>query len=384
VPESTKRSRERDSSTPDPGSASARDLLVRLAVPRLPGSAALTRVESLLIDRLRGLGFAVTATTFTATSAPLDAAGALGAGLGWIALLLVPLLVAPVPGWSVALVTVAAMSTLAVVTRGIERGHLRAARCRGEVRNIEACRGAPRVWLVAHSDSKAQALSLRARVLAVGAITVGAVCLVIGLALRFGDAPFGWLPAMAIPLPLLVGGALLSRGSPTDESSGAVDNASGVIAVLAALEELGDRDDVGVLITGAEEFGMAGARVWSSGVLRAVPFVNFDGIDSRGAYRVMVHRAGADPAVGQALAEGIAAELCEARRPVRVGRLPPGVLVDGVVLARAGMPGVTVSRGDWRTLAVVHTPNDVPDRLDPDAAVQAGRAVAVALRRHLG
>ncbi|MBE0593841.1 MAG: hypothetical protein IH616_15720, partial [Gemmatimonadales bacterium] len=62
-------------------------------MPRLPGSAALARVESLVIDRLRDLGFQVTATKFTASSGPLDAAGALGAGLGWIALLLVPLLI---------------------------------------------------------------------------------------------------------------------------------------------------------------------------------------------------------------------------------------------------------------------------------------------------
>jgi len=60
------------------------------------------------------------------------------------------------------------------------------------------------------------------------------------------------------------------------------------------------------------------------------------------------------------------------------------VLVDGVVLARAGMPGVTVSRGDWSTLGVVHTAADAPERLDPAAAVQAGRAVAAALCRHLG
>lgn len=353
-------------------------------MPRLPGSAELARVESLLIDVLRGYGFHVTATTFTATSAPLAAAGALGAGLGWIALLVVPLLVLPVPGWSVALVVVAAILALAVVARGIARGYLRGAHCRGEVRNIEARRGTPRVWLVAHSDSKAQPLSLRARVLAVATTAVGVAGLVVALVLRLGAPPFGWLPAVGASLPLLVGGALLSRSRPTDDSAGAVDNASGVIAVLAAVEALGDRDDVGVLITGGEEFGMAGARVWSAGAPRATPFVNFDGIDNRGAYRVMVHRAGPDRDPGRALAEGIAAELRDADHPLRIGRLPPGVLVDGVVLARAGMPGVTVSRGDWSTLGVVHTHADVPERLDPVAAVRAGRAVAAALCRHLG
>ena len=98
----------------------------------------------------------------------------------------------------------------------------------------------------------------------------------------------------------------------------------------------------------------------------------------------MVHRTPASRAAGQELAERIAAELRGGPHAVRIGRLPPGVLVDGVVLARAGMPGVTVSRGDWSTLGIVHTRGDVPERLDPDAAVHAGRAVAAALSRYLG
>jgi hypothetical protein len=353
-------------------------------VPRLPGSAALARVESLVIDRLRDLGFQVTATKFTASSGPLDAAGALGAGLGWIALLLVPLLIAPVPGWIAALIAVSAALAVAVVAWGVQRGYLRAARHSGEVRNIEGRRGTPRVWLVAHSDSKAQPHSLRTRVVAVGVTAVGLAGLGLGVVLRLGGPSLPWMQALAIALPLLLGGALLSRSVPTDESPGAVDNATGMIAVLAALEALATRDDVGVLITGGEEYGMAGARVWSAGASRAEAFVNFDGIDDRGAYRVMVHRVRAARAAGQGLAECVAEELRGGHHTVRIGRLPPGVLVDGVVLARAGMPGVTVSRGDWSTLGIVHTRGDVPERLDPEAAVQAGRAVAAALGRHLG
>ncbi len=381
---STTRSEERDWSAPEPYPAGLRELMARVAVPRLPGSAALGRVESLLIDGLRNHGFAVTATAFTATSAPLDAVGALGAGLGWTAFLLVPLLVASAPGWSIALVVVAAIVAVALIAHGIGRGYIRAARCRGVVRNIEARRGTPRLWLVAHSDSKRQTFSLRARVLAVGAIALGLVAIAVGLGLRVTGASLGWVPAGLICLPLLLGGAVLSRSTPADVSPGAVDNASGVIAVLAAVEALRERDDVGVLITGGEEYGMAGARVWSDGTARATPFVNFDGIDSRGAYRLTVHSARAVPDAARALANAVAAELRAGGHVVRTGWLPPGVLVDGVVLAGAGMPGITVMRGDWHTLGVVHTERDVADRLDPDAAVAAGRAAAAAVVRYLG
>jgi hypothetical protein len=359
-------------------------LLRRLAVPRLPGSAALADIEDLLVGRLRDLGYDVTATRFTATSEPLDAAGALGAGLVWIALLLVPLLLLPVPGWTVMLVPVPALAALALVSLGIARGRLGVARYRGAVRNVEGRRGTPRAWLVAHSDSKAQVLSLRGRVVAAMLTAMGAAVLLGGVVARVVSGPLPWPAAVGISLPLLVGGALLSRSAPSDGSPGAVDNATGMIAVLAAAEALADRADVGVLVTGGEEFGMRGARVWVTEASRNAAFVNFDGIDSRGVFRVMVHGSTMGRARATAMTDLVAEALRGEGQPVLIGRLPPGVFVDGAVLARAGMPGVTVSRGDWSTLGVIHTPRDVTERLDPEVAVSTGRAVALAVRRWLG
>ena len=48
----------------------------------------------------------------------------------------------------------------------------------------------------------------------------------------------------------------MSLSAPRDDSPGAVDNATGVIAALVAAAELVDRSDVGVLVTDAEELGM--------------------------------------------------------------------------------------------------------------------------------
>jgi hypothetical protein len=61
---------------------------------------------------------------------------------------------------------------------------------------------------------------------------------------------------------------------------------------------------------------------------------------------------------------------------VRTRRLPLGILVDSLPLARAGAAAVTVGRLTWRTLRVIHTPADVPDDLSLDAAEQVGRAIA--------
>jgi Zn-dependent M28 family amino/carboxypeptidase len=191
--------------------------------------------------------------------------------------------------------------------------------------------------------------------------------------------------ALAAVLPVVAGGALLSRSVPRDDSPGAVDNASGMIAVLAAAEALPARSDVGVLITGAEEFGMAGAKVWTAGAQRGERFVNVDGVDARGTVRIMVHRGDRDQRRAAArLADQLMKGFEQEGIRARIGPLPPGILVDGVVLAAAGMPGVSVSRGDWRTLGVIHTKRDTASRTDPDTAIRVGRTIAAVLGGQLG
>ncbi len=95
-------------------------------------------------------------------------------------------------------------------------------------------------------------------------------------------------------------------------------------------------------------------------------------------------REGSGAALSADLSGVLATVLSERGHPVKEGRLPFGVYVDGAVLAGAGMPGVTLCRGDWRTLRVVHTSQDTVGRVDVQAAVEAGEATAAAVRRLLG
>jgi len=183
-----------------------------------------------------------------------------------------------------------------------------------------------------------------------------------------------------------IGGAALSRGVVSNYSPGAVDNATGVVAALVAAEHLRHRHDVAVLVTGAEEFAMAGARAWVTTNGASGSFVNFDGIDSVGKYRVMIHGSRASGSVDRCreIAHAVAHALVSSGTEVVRRGLPPGVLVDGVALSRAGMPGVTVSRGSWQTLQVVHTRSDRSERVDVGAAVSAGVATAKAVETLLG
>lgn len=367
------------------------DAFRRIAVPRLPGSAAADDVEHAIARQLAAFGYTVERLPFAARGHRLYAVSVAGAGFGWVALGLGPLLALPFPWWSVMITGLTALAAVGLVAFGVARGYIGPVGQVVRTVNLQGTRGEalPRVWLVAHSDSKAQRVSLGGRVLAVLALAAG----VLGLVVLLGARSAGPLPIWAI-LPCVglatAGGAALTGRPVRDGSPGAVDNATGVVAVLTAAEALKDRTDVGVLITGAEELGMEGARVWVRETPQTGMFVNVDSVDARGRFNVLVHRPRALSAPGRRgagsarLAGEVVGALHRAGQPVRRGLLPPGVFVDGAVLAGAGMPGVTLSRGDWQTLRVIHTQRDRPDRTDPQPAVIAGRAVAVAVTRLLG
>jgi hypothetical protein len=144
------------------------------------------------------------------------------------------------------------------------------------------------------------------------------------------------------------------------------------VAALAFAEASSD-EGTGVLITGGEEFGLVGARVFTrvQGSLQGIEVVNIDTIDDEGFLFVVSH----DPR-GAASAPVLAQRLEALGLTVRTRRLPLGILVDSLPLARAGAAAVTVGRLTWRTLRVIHTPADVPDGLSLDAAERVGRAIA--------
>jgi hypothetical protein len=215
----------------------------------------------------------------------------------------------------------------------------------------------PRVWLIAHYDSKGQPISMAVRLAGAIALVLGAVGLLVTLA-----------PALAL---LAVGGIVLSRNRVTDASPGAVDNASALVAALIALDLVPRAADVGVIFPDAEELGLLGARalVKARGPLFAgAAVVNLDGLDDRGAPIAVVHRRGP-------VTEAVARELGAFRTPW----MP--VVVDGIVLARAARECVTIMKGDWRTARIVHTPRDVVERLTLAGARQVAQGVARAVGR---
>ena len=251
--------------------------------------------------------------------------------------------------------------------------------------NLEAARGGaePPVWLVAHLDSKSQPVPMAARVGGVvfsivawlGALTLGAL----GALGAIGDARAAWLAVAALGA---IAGLPIVASVVGERSAGAVDDASGAATVLAAAALLPRDARCGVLLTSAEELGMAGARAWAAqrAAAQRPPGValNVDGVDDAGSVQLM--RSGTAGRAAIALGEGAR----DAGVPATSRRLVPGILVDAVALADAGWDAATLSRGNLATLALVHTAADARARLTGEGVADGALVLAAAARRLMG
>jgi hypothetical protein len=345
-----------------------------LAGSREAGTPAAEAARRIVAEHLEALGYRVTVQPFRFhPSGPLGFP-LLGTGLVLTALLTTPLLILPgVPGWGALAVWVAGAGGSVLLGLGVGLGRLPLGEPREDA-NLIALRGDAPVsrWVVAHLDTKAQMQSMAGRLVAVWVVVVAAVVLTVLALSRIAGALPPWLAALGLLLGFL-GGSLAGRGRLRGASVGARDNGSGVAAALALAAACRD-PGTGICITGAEEFGMVGARTFAHRLgaeAAAVEVLNFDTLDQEGDLYLVSHDAR-----GAELAARLEPRLHGHGPRVRRRRLPIGILVDSVPLAHAGARAVTVGRLTWRTLRLIHTPADTPDGLSLELAEAVGRALA--------
>ena len=336
------------------------EALAREARPA--GSKAEERARGYASRELERLGFSISREVFTFSDIP----GRYGTPIGG-ALAALTVLAAACAGLC-GRDPVVAMSALAggLVLLGIftrfmlDPAALAMPWMRAESCNLVATRGSgdPTVWLMAHLDSKSQPVSSLVR--GAGIVTLlAAIAVAIGAAawqLDGHDAGFAWLVAVGFAL---FGGIPVAASVVGVTSNGAVDNASGVAAVLAAAAMLEPRARVGVVLTSAEELGLAGARAWTTTRTAGVA-LNCDGVDDEGDVTIMYSARRPER-----LLETIAAHLSAG---TRVRRMPVALLTDSVALADRRWQAITVSRGSFATLRRVHTAGD-------DLAAMTGRGI---------
>ena len=347
-----------------------------LAEPREAGTPGAAEARRVLREALESLGYAVEVQRFAFSPSSLNAFPIFGAGLGWLALLELPLLSLPaVPRAAALLVLAAGLVALGLVVRGVAMGWPdRAGQLREDANLIATRPGIPvSRWIVAHLDTKAQGHSMAGRLVAVWVCIVAIAALLMAALARLGGVPPTWLIAGAAGL-VVAGSALAGRGRLRGTTPGARDNASGIVAALAAAAAAAPEAGLGVLLTGAEEFGLVGARIIARQrpeLVRGLDVINVDTVDERGAVSVVSHDA-----AGRGLAAAIAPRLSGIGPAVRLRRLPLGIFVDSYPLARAGARAVTIGRLDWRTLRLLHTPRDTGAALSFASADAVGRAIA--------
>jgi hypothetical protein len=350
-------------------------LLDVLTSPREAGTPAAAAAREVVAGRLRAMGYRVEVHPFRFHPSALRALPLLGAGLGWMGLVLLPLLVSPrVSAWAALAAWLVGAAALAALVFGVGSGASPLAQGGGvrEDANLLAARSAAvRCWIVAHLDTKAQGHSMAGRLVAVWLVIV-AVFGLTGLAVARLAGPLP-VAAAAAGAALAVGaGALAGRGRLVGQSPGVRDNGSGVAAALAAAAA-SDNPGVGIVITGAEEFGLMGARALvreRAELFAGRTVVNIDTIDETGALRVVSHDR-----PGRLAAQTYAARLGGLDLLVTVRRLPIGILVDSLPFARAGATAVTIARLDWSTLRRLHTAHDSTEGCSFETAVRVGEAV---------
>jgi hypothetical protein len=343
-----------------------------LSLTREAGSKEAAEARSLVAAHLTDLGYTVTVQKFSFAPSSLLAFPFFGAGLGGLGLVLFPFLnFTSTPDWAALAVWIAGLLGLLIVAGGIGLGWVPLRQPAREDANLIATRQEqPRRWIVAHLDSKAQGHSMAGRLVAVWvtAFTVVVLTILVLLRLRGPVDPFAVVSGSCLGV---IAGALAGRGRIRGRSRGARDNGSGVVAALKAAESTTD-PRIGILITGAEEFGLVGARIFAraSGRLENTEFVNLDTLDQQGGLFLVSHdRRGAE------LARTMQPQLSRLGIPVRLRRLPLGIFVDSAPLSRTNVPALTIGRLNWNTLRRIHTPRDTPDGLSLELAERVGQTV---------
>jgi len=348
-------------------------------VPRAAGSAEEREAREYSAAVLRNLGFETSVESFSYSTFPgrygTPVGGAIAAASVLVTFWLVVIEGAVVAG-SIAFGAGLLLLVLFVWSM-LGDGVLELPWMRAEAHNLIARRGdaPPRVWLVAHIDSKSQPLSSRIRLAGFALLLASVLLTAMLLALTLGTGSTRTIPWMICAALAVVGGRAVAGSVVRNLSPGAVDNASGVAAVLAAAALVDPTAAVGVLIPSAEELGLAGARAWvrAHAGERAI-VLNCDGVDDQGELTLMHTRTRPEPIVDAV--QRIAGE-------VRVLRMPPGMLLDSVAFADAGWTTATLSHGSTKTLARVHTRRDTLDvltgtQIDPMAWVLARTSEALA------
>jgi hypothetical protein len=368
----------------------AREAIGALARPRMCGSDGAREVDAVLRSLFEGVGYQIQELPFHFSTWPgcygVAAAGALYL-TGMLAA--VALLVRGAGGAMV----MAVLLTLPLLFFALARSlpaliaSLPWGRTAGANWLVSRPGARPRTLIVAHRDSKSQPFSTLGRTLAVATAVLAWAALLLLAGALVVDAESRWIGGSAAlegatltvgTLALLAGCVLLFCRAGND-SPGALDNATGLAALIGIARREAAYDDVAFLVTDGEELGLAGAGAAAPLLPPALDVINLDSLDDVGSFYLVERygwpRRGEAPRPAAALRG--AAEALEL--PIAARDLPPGILVDHIPLAAAGHAALTLFKGERRSFLRIHRPADCAECLSGEGAATAVALVSGAL-----
>lgn len=352
-----------------------------IARPRMTGSEGAAEVTAGLRARFEGLGYQVRDIPFafsvwpgryalTAVGITLMAGGIAagilllnGAPAGALVVLVIGLLAAA---------GIAAFSGRAVL--GLRWG-------RQEATNLLVTHPAerPHYLIMAHRDSKSQLVPLMLRWPAIVLAAVSWLTLLI-LSILSLAAPVSQGLVFVVAITAVLAGTVLALCWADNESPGALDNASGVAALIGVAEREAERGDVAFLLTDAEELGLAGARAMAGRLPPVFGVINVDGLDDRGPFHVMERFGWPPRGTAPHLALALLGAASALELPATRRNVPPGILLDHMPIVKGGTSALTLMRGERGSLARVHRPLDDTTHLRGEGVAAGVDLLSAALR----
>lgn len=359
----------------------ARAALQAIAQPRLTGSEGATRTTQYVRDALSSLGYTVTDQDFQFNPWPgrfgITAVGAVYALGSFIAAVLLYREQA-----AAALVLLLLVLAFAGAVAAFSRplfDRLPMGRMEGKNLLASVPGRLPKYLVVAHRDSKSQPvpLSFRGPAILFALVAWGAL---VTLAVLSMAQPVGRSLVLTFGIIAFIAGLILVFCWVENNSPGALDNGSGVAALLGIAAQEREAGDVAFLVTDAEELGLAGARAIAGRLPPVVGAINLDGLDDDGGF-YLIERFGWPKKRGQAphLAAALLTAADELKLDARRRDVPFGILLDHMPLVTAGTPALSILRGGLASLRRVHRPIDDLTRLRGDGLEPTIRLVGRAL-----
>jgi hypothetical protein len=365
------------------GGFDAGQVLREIAKPRLTGSEGAAEVEATIRARFEAMGYEVHAHAFSFNPWPgrfgITAAGVLYLG-GTASAALFLRFGRPLAAVAMLLILLV-LAGLVALFAGPVTDALPFARQEGTNLLVQKPGARPHYVVMAHRDSKSQAVPLAFR----GPAIILAVLVWLGMLITAAFHTVQPLPGAALLLLTILAvlaSVVLILCWVDNRSPGALDNASGVAAALGIAEREAAAGDVAFLITDAEELGLVGARAAARYLPPVAGVINMDGLDDQGPFYVferfgLVRRRGLAPHLAVALMQ----EAAERGEELNRRDLPFGIPVDHIPIVKAGFPAVTLMRGSFSSLQRVHRPSDDLASLRGDGVVRAVDLVSGALAR---